>query len=442
MEILLEKKDELNATLKVSMTEADYQPKVVAKLKEYSKTASMKGFRPGKVPQSLMQKMYGKSILVDEINNMLSTGITDYIKENKLEILGDPLPNTKEEGAIDWETQKDFQFYYDLGLVPDFSYDLKTLKINKYEILVDKEVLDTTLNNVKKQFGKSVNPDTSVEGDSLYCEITSPSGVSSKGEIYLERVVKQYLPLFINKSKGAIVETEISSLFEEAHVLAHLMGVKTEEAAELVGKYKFEIININRKEDAEIGQELFDKMFGKDTVTDEATFLSKLEDTIKENYLRESEYLIGRDIKKSSVDAISFNLPQEFLKRWLLVTNQGKITEEEIGKEIEQYLKELKWNLIKNRLAKDFELNVSYAEVLDAAKNNLKRQFGGMEFSAEMEESITKIVESQLQQDKGKAYMQTLDELLTHKVTNLISSQANMSDKKITVKEFEKIISE
>ena len=442
MEIVIEKKDALNAKLKVSMTEADYQPKVAAKLKEYSKTASLKGFRPGKVPASLMQKMYGKSILVDEINNMLSTGITEYIKENKIEILGDPLPETKDDGAIDWDNQKEFQFAYDLGLVPEFSYDLKSLTIPKYEISSDQEAIANTLKNAKQEFGTTINPEASAAGDTLSCEITSPDGKLITGELYLVRVNPAHVAPFLGKKVDDVVGAEISSLFEEAHVLAHLLGIKSEEAAELVGKYDFKILNIKRQVEAEVNQELFDKMFGKDVVSNETDFMAKLEEYISENFKRESELLLNRDIKNSLVGSVSFDLPKDFLKRWLLITNKGKITEEQIDSEIDMYLNELKWNLIKNRIAKDFDLKVDNEEIFQAAKNSLKRQFGGMEFSADMEETINKIVESQLQQDKGKAYMQTYEEILAHKVTALVSSQVNLNDKKISVKEFEKIVSE
>lgn len=442
MEIVLERTDALNAKLKVNLTEADYQPKVAAKLKEVSKTASLKGFRPGKVPASLMQKMYGKGILVDEINNMLSTGISKYIKENKIEILGDPLPETKNDTAVDWENQKDFEFGYDLGLVPQFTYNLNALKLTKYDIAVDADAIAMTLGNAKKQFGKSVSAEIAEATDVLSCEITSPTGDVVTGDIYLERTLSKNTALFLGKKNEDVVTAEISSLFDEAHVLARVLGVKTEEAAELHGQYDFKIINIQRKEDADMNQEFFDKMFGKDAVTDEPAFMAKMEEFIKENYLRECVLLLNRNIKNSIVESIALDLPKDFLKRWLLATNQGKITEKQVEEEIDMYIKELKWNLIKNKVARDFDLKVEYAEIFDYAKNSLKRQFGGMEFSADMEETINKIVENQLQQDKGKAYMQTFEELLAHKVTTLITSQVALTDKKINIKEFEALVAE
>ncbi len=440
MEIVLEKKDALNAKLKISLNEADYKPKVDAKLKGYAKTAQLKGFRPGKVPTTVIQKMYGKGVLVEEINGLLSNTINDYIKTNSINILGDPLPEEQSDHAIDWDNQTEFQFGYDLGLVPEFTYELKNLKLNRYEISIDKKAVETTLDNVKKQFGKSTNPEISEAGDALYCEITAPNGEVKSGLLYLERVNKKHVAPFIGKKKEDVVEAEISSLFEEAHVLAHLLGLKTEEAAELHGKYSFKINNINRNEDAEMNQELFDKTFGKDTVTDEAAFKTKLEETIVENYKRESEQLLRRDIKLAAVENISFDLPNDFLKRWLLVTNQGKITMEQIDSEYDMYLKELKWNLIKNRIAKDHGLTVEEAEILQYAKENIIRQFGNMQLTPEMDETLTKIAENQLKQDKGRNYMKAYEEILAEKVSALASGQVKVSEKKISVEEFEKIV--
>lgn len=442
MEIVLERTDALNAKLKVNVAQADYLPKVAAKLKEVSKTASLKGFRPGKVPASLMQKMYGKGILVDEINNMLSSGISEYIKENKIEILGDPIPETKNDAAIDWENQKDFEFGYELGLVPVFTYNLNALKLTKYEIAVDADAIAMTLNNAKKQFGKSVSAEIVVATDAITCGITSPTGYEVIGDVYLERMVAKNVAQFVGKKVDDVVTTEISTLFEEAHLLARVLGIKTEEAAEYHGQYKFRIIKIERMEDAEVNQEFFDKMFGKDVVTDEPAFMAKLEEFIKENYLRECELLLNRDIKNAMVESIDLELPKDFLKKWLLITNQGKITAAQIDQEIDMYIKELKWNLIKNKVAKDFELKVEYSEIFETAVNSLKRQFGGMEFSADMEDAVKKIVEGQLQQDNGKAYMQTYEELLVNKVITLINSQLSLSNKKINIKEFETLVAQ
>ena len=176
MDITLEKKNPTEASIKVNLTEADYQPKVQEKLKEYSKKAQIKGFRPGKVPPALIRKMYGKSIMIDEINHMLSHSVNDYIKENKLQILGEPLPVTENADKIDWDNQKNFDFQFEIGLVDEFTYSLDDKKVTRYEIKVDDDSIADTLKNLQEQYGKMINPETSEEGDLIFGELTQVEG--------------------------------------------------------------------------------------------------------------------------------------------------------------------------------------------------------------------------------------------------------------------------
>lgn len=177
MEITLEKQSATNATLKVNLNESDYRPKVAEKVKEYSKKVQLKGFRPGKVPTSLVEKMYGKSILVDEINQILSDSITKYIRENKLPIIGEPLPDSEKTENINWETQKEFEFNYNLGLVPEFNLDLSpNVKLTKNNIKIEDKVVNETLENLKNQFGQSTNPEVSAEGDFIYGDLKEENG--------------------------------------------------------------------------------------------------------------------------------------------------------------------------------------------------------------------------------------------------------------------------
>ena len=174
MEITLNKKSSTEATIKITLKEADYQPKVEEKVKDFSKKANIKGFRQGKVPASVIKRMYGKTILVDEINHILTHSINDYIKENKINVLGDPLPDLEKTGSIDWDNQKDFDFEYNIGMVEEIPYDIsKKQKVTEYQIKVDDDTLNDTLENIKNQFGKMTNPEESAEGDILFGETPS-----------------------------------------------------------------------------------------------------------------------------------------------------------------------------------------------------------------------------------------------------------------------------
>jgi trigger factor len=439
LEITLEKKDSTNATIKVNLTESDYQPKVVEKVKAYSKKAQLKGFRPGKVPTSLIEKMYGKSILVDEINNLLIDSLNSYIKENNLPIIGDPLPETEKESGIDWENQKNFEFNYNIGLIPEFQYDLSGVKLDEVEIGVDESIVTETLNNLRSQFGKMTTAQMVEQGDSVFGTLQF-NGETKDVTIDLTKTQKGIAEKFNSKKQGDVIVFDIQNLFDDSAVLAYTLGASNEEVSKITGEVSFTIITINRPEKAELNQDFYDKIFGVGTVTTEDEFLKKLKDTVQENYTKESEFLFKRDLQTTLLDTIQIDLPNEFLKKWLLISNQGKITEEQIEKEYDFYLKELKWTLIKNRIAKDHTLKVENEEVLAKSKEMFLQQLGGMAVRPEMEETINNIANNYLKQDKGKNYIKIYEEALEQKIFSFIRDKITIHKKKISVEEFKKLI--
>ena len=360
MDITLDKKSSTEASIKVTLKESDYQPNVEEKVKEYAKKATIKGFRPGKVPPSLVKKMYGKSIVVEEINNILSKSLSDYIKKEEIELIGEPLPNMEEAAKIDWDNQKEFEFNYSIGMVDDFTYDLsKKQKINSYSIELDKKGLEETLNNVKKQFGTTTNPEVSEAEDAFYGEISQVDGeLSHEGLVSWSDLDKKAHKLFKGVKPGDVIEFEVEKTFADAHALSHVLSISEEEAKDLKGKFQFTVKNINRSSPAELNQELFDKVFGKDSVKDEQEFTAKVKEAVEGNYKRETDYYLRQSIIEHFVDNTTIEIPESFLKDWLLTSNEGKVTQEDIDREFADYVKSLKWDLIKNKIAKDNEIKV------------------------------------------------------------------------------------
>ena len=217
MDITLDKKDSNVASIKVKLNEADYQSKVNEKIKDYSKKAQIKGFRQGKVPQGLIKKMYGKSILVDEINHMVGHAIQDYIRDNELKILGEPIPNQQQIESVDWDNQVDFEFEYNIGLVDDFKVDLtKKVKVTEYEIDVNDKVIDQTIDDVRSQFGKMTNPEVSEEGDLLYGTLTQEGTDFSHDTTFDPSVLtKTNAKKFVGKKKGDVIALDLGKLFKE-----------------------------------------------------------------------------------------------------------------------------------------------------------------------------------------------------------------------------------
>lgn len=443
MEITLNKKSSTEAVIKISLKEADYQPKVEEKVKEYSKKVDIKGFRKGKVPTGVIKNMYGKSILVDEINHMISHGLNDYIKDNKLNIIGEPLPNRDQENTIDWDTQSDFDFEYNIGLVDEFELDLsKKQKITRHEIKVDKKVIDETITNLKEQYGDMTNPEVSEERDSLYGAFTqSEAELNSNGVIELKELGKKDVKKFIGLKKGDKISIDPHKLFSSDANIAQVLGIEVDKAKELKGEVEFEVVNVNRKTPAEINQVFFDKIFGKDVVKDEKEFMAKVEESISKNYSKESEYLLERDIRDHFVNKIKIETPDEFLKEWLLLSNEGKFTKEQIEAEFELYLKELKWSMIRNKIAEQGKIEVKPEEIKAKAIESLAEQFGGPAVLEQLGDKMDEFADSYLKANNGENYSTVYNQVASDKVYKYVIENVTISDKKVSLDDFRKLAS-
>lgn len=445
MEITLNKKNNTEGVIKIKLTEGDYQPHVEEKVKDYSRKANIKGFRQGKVPSGVIKKMFGKSILVDEINHLLSHKLSDYIKDNKLKILGDPLPNQEKAKQIDWDTQKDFEFEYQIGMVEDFSYEVSSkVKVKSYPIDVDKNTIDETLTDLKKRFGKVSDPETSEADDNLFGELRAKEGDFKKEHAFIaiEKVEKKEQKKFIGLKKDEEVEFEVSKIFSEDAQVAQLLGVSDEEAKAAKGKYIFKVTNISRVEPAAVNTELFDRVFGKDVVKTEEEFITKVKETISENYKRESEHFLDHNIEDYFISNTSINLPDDFLKSWLLSSSNGEVTEEVLNKEFEHYKRGLKWDLVKNRIADDNKITVEAEEVRNKAKELIAAQFGGSAFVEQLGDRLDGIADNYLQNENGQNFMRLYNQLRGDKILKFIKDNITVEEKKVSVEEFKKIVAE
>jgi trigger factor len=444
LEITLDKKSTTEGLIKIRLTEGDYQPHVEEKVKDYARKANIKGFRQGKVPSGVIRKMFGKSILVDEINHLLSHKLSDYIKENNLKILGDPLPDHEKAQTIDWDVQKDFEFEYQIGLVEDFSYDLsKKAKVKSYQIELDKKVMDETISDLKKRFGKVSYPETSEATDNLFGELREGGEVKKEQSfIAVEKIDKKEQAKFIGQQKDSEVEFEISKLSTDPKVIAQILGVDEEEAAKAKGKYTFKINTISRTEPAELNLELFDRVFGKDVVKDENEFVEKVKATIGENYKRETDHFLEHHIEDYFLDHTKINLPDGFLKSWLKTSSKGEVTDAVLDKEFSSYVRGLKWDLIKNKISDDNKLQVTADEVKAKAKDMIIAQFGGPAIAEQLGDKLDAIADNYLQNENGQNFMRLFNQLKNEKVLQFIKERITLDEKSVTVDEFKKIVEE
>jgi trigger factor len=447
MEITLDRSTDVNAVLRIKLQPADYKAEFDKKLREYGRKASVKGFRPGTVPPALLRKMYGKGLLIDEVNELLQKTLSNYIREHKLPVVGDPIPNREQADAIDWDTQQEFDFSYELGLASEFNIDLSHLPtVYRYEIDAAGTEVNETIDRLRQQFSGHQHADTIAEEDTVYGDLqqlTEATGepLATKTALPLKQMAPETLPLFVGKAKNDTVTFDMVQAFPDEKSRALATGVDKDEAAGLTGEFSFTVEDITRTAPGELNQEFFDKVLGVGEVETEADFRAKVLDVIKENYAREAANLVRLDAEKALLDTVPINLPDEFLKRWLLQVNEGKFTPEQIEEQYPDFTKSVKLQLIKNRLAEDTDIKVEFAEVMEITKQMVRQQFGfgnGMSGMPQMEETIEKIAKQYLMDEKnnGENYTRTFNQAYDDKVMAYVQEQIQPQPKTISVDEF------
>jgi len=447
MNITKENIDDLNAVLKVKIEKADYDDKVETVLKDYRKKATIKGFRPGMVPIGLIKKMYGRAVQIDEINKVVTDNIQKYLADEKLEILGDPLPKADERESIDFDTQEDFTFSFEIGLTPEVDLILsKKNKVNEYDIAIDKKMRNDYLENYTRRYGELKKADLTEEKDVIKGRIEAidnegnilPDGPSvdetSLGiDIIKDHKIKEE---FIGKSLGDTIDFDIKKAYPNDTEIAGILHKKKEEVENLEGKYRFTVNDISRFYPAELGQELYNKIFGEGVINTEEEFMQKIEDEIRVNLKRESDFKIMMDIKALAMEKTELQLPEEFLKRWLLRVNE-KTTEEQIEKEFDNFRKDLKWQLIRNKVARDNDVKITEEELQKEAENITRYQFQQYGLFYATEEQISNYAKETLKREEDAKRI--ADKILEEKVIVLMKELVKIESKEVTVEEFNKL---
>ncbi|WP_439585406.1 trigger factor [Dyadobacter bucti] len=441
MEVLLEKNSPTLASLKVKLSKDDYQPKVDKTIKDYSKRVNLKGFRPGKVPSHVIQRMYGKSILVDEVNNLLSNAVSSYIRENKLQVVGDPVPDREKAESVNWDSPSDFEFSYNLGVATDFEVNLSELPaVKRYTINVDDAEQTKTIESLRERFAETTHPETSEAGDILYGELKQESSeFTTRTAIPTKQLNDESLAKFIGAKKDDVITFDIQKTFKDEAAIAHVTGKKKEDTAELSGDFTLVVEDVTRQAPSELNQEFFDKVLGAGQVESEEQFNEKLLEIIKGNYERETEALLRRDIEQSLLDNIAIELPGDFLKNWLQKTNEGKFTREQIEEQFGDFQKSLKLSLIKNKIADTEGIKVEYPEILEFTRNMVKGQFGIYGDDENMKETIDRVAQGYLADKERDNYTSVFNQVFDNKVLDVIRNQVSTDEQTVEVSEFEKL---
>jgi trigger factor len=431
------------ANLTVEVGEEDYKGLVDKKLKEYAKTAQVKGFRPGHVPLQYIKSIYGKGVLVDEVIKIASDEVNKTITDNKLNVVGEPTP--KEDAyKIDWSAQKEFVFEYEIGFASDFTVDLEKLPVlTQYEIQPSEKQVNDTVEDLKNRFGVETEPEEAEIGDIIFGKLSQESTeFMFQSGIPTDKVKEESQKLFVGLEKGSSLKLDIQSIFNSDKELGFATGKSDEDAAALQGEFEFVVEKITRIKPSELTQELFDKVLGPGKASNEEEFLSQLTEIIKGNYNRESDFLLDFDVDKMLIDSTSIELPTEFLKKWLVEINQGKATVEDVEKEYEAIARGLKLDLIRTEIAKQNDLKIQYDDVLEEVKNEIRGYFGQQGGFEGMEEFIDSMAKKQLGEKNNEATKKHYEKAFGRKVLNFVKDKVKKETKSVMVEEFNEIASE
>lgn len=434
MQITKEQIDALNAVVTVEISKDDYSDKVEKILNDYRKQANIPGFRKGHVPMGLIKKQYGKAVLVDEVNKLLQDNLNKYLTEEKLDVLGNPLP--KQQDNFNWDAE-DFAFEFELGLAPDFEVTLKSKKaITHYKIVADKKMIDEQVDRMRKQFGKMVSK-TEVEAS----DEVSGTFVNEAEEIDNKAVVEMSSlksKKAVNGLKGKKVGDEVilksKGLYKEDFVLAGSLGIDKERADGLNVDLKFTIDEINERIPAELDQELFDKLYGKDVITSESDLRKRIKEDAEKQFEQQSDQKLLNDVTERLIETTKFDLPTEFLKKWIQLTGEKPLSEDEANDEFERSEKGLRYQLIEGKIIKKYNIELEFEELKDFARDNVKTQmaqYGHLNPSdEELDGIIARIMSNQ---DEVKRLS---EQLMSQKLLKLYKEEANLKEKEVTYDNF------
>lgn len=448
MKITENRIDELNATIKIELVKEDYITEVDKTLKDFQKRAAIDGFRKGKVPMGVVRKMYGKSVLVDELNKKISSSLHDYLKEKNVDILGEPLPSLQDGEEQDLD-KENFEFLYDIAYQPDMNVDMtKREKIPYYKIIVTEEMMNKQIEYVCKSNGEMQDVDTIEDGEYITADIVElEAGKPKEGGIVREDVSMSIEHMKDEASKEAFKGKKLDEKVIFNPILAYpnktdlssMLGISKEELDNISSEFEVTIKTAKRHFSAKLDQELFDKLYGEGNVTTEADFRDKIKEDIDNQLLSNSEYRFTIDARdkliKKNEEVV---LPEAFLKRWIMATNEN-IKEEEVEADFEGYREEFKWQMIKNAIIKKYEIKLGEEDIKLSARALAAAQLQQYGLFGLTDEQLDGFAVRLLEDEKQRTglYEKTKDD----KVFETVKEHIKMEEKEISKEDFEKLFS-
>jgi len=443
MQIKQSELKDLMAVVSITIEPADYQEEVAKQLKQMRQKAQMPGFRPGMVPAGLVKKMYGKGVLADVLNKKVGEGLQKHIEDNKLNILGEPLPNNELTDQIDLDNQDTFTFAFDIAVAPEFDAKLTGKnKLTEYVIEVTDEMVQNQVVAYTERYGEYSQAEEVAEGDIVKGIAKQVDGdIVKEGAILNPGYMKQKTQQkkFMGAKVGAIITFNPAKAFGSEVEVSSMLGITKEQAAELKSDFTFEIQEITRHTPAKIDGELFAKVYGENAIKDEAEFRAKIREEIEANMAEDSKYKFGLDAKEAimkKMEKVAF--PEAFLKRWVLETNE-KMTQEELDKDFDKMLEELKWHLAKDQLMKEYKIDVQKEEVEAYAKEVARMQFMQYGLMHIDDQYLTNYANEMLKQENQLRGI--VERVAENKIYAALKGIVKLEQKKVSHEEFGKLFS-
>ena len=425
--------DKLNSVLSVEIQKKDYESNVDKVLKDYRKRANIPGFRKGHTPIGLIKKQYGMSVKVDEINKLMQKGLSDYLNTEKLAILGNPIPVEKNE--IDWNSDV-LAFDFEIGLSPEFDVNLKNKKaIPSFEIDVDKKMIDDQIKNIQNQYGKLVSRDKVEDGFEINGTFSNEEfEVENKSNFKLENIKgKSNKEILSNLKLGESIDLKTKGLFKNESDLSFHLKLN-DENKDKIKTVNFSLNEINERQPADLDQELFDKLFGKDSVKTVTELKKKLKSDAESNFVNQTDQKLLNDVTEYLIENTKFNLPDEFLKKWMQTAGEKKLSVVEAESEYEKSEKGLRYQLIEAKLIEQNDIKIDPSQIKNFAKELIKsqmKQYGQNNPDEKELESISQRILSNKEEVKRIS-----DQLLSKKLIELFKSNLKFKNNKVTYDKF------
>ena len=449
MNVSFQNIDKVSALLTVKLEKADYQEKVDKSLKTFRQKAQIPGFRKGMVPMSLVKKMYGKSVVAEEVNKLLSEKVYDYIKSNNINMLGEPMPNEEKQQVIDFDTMDDFEFVFDIALAPEFKAEVSSSdKVDYYTIevtdaMVDNQVKAYTQRNGKYEQVAAYEDNDMLKG--LIAELdengnTKEGGIQVEGAVLMPSYMKndEQKAIFANAKVNDVLVFNPNTAYDgHAAEIASLLKIEKEAAAEVKSDFSFQVEEITRFVSGELNQEIFDQVFGEGVVKTEEEFRAKIKESIAEQLVADSDYKFLIDARKMLMEKVGkLEFPDALLKRVMLLNNREK-GEEFVAENYDKSIEKLTWHLIKEQLVKDNEIKVEQEDVIKMAKEATKGQFAQYGMMTVPEDILENYAQEMLKKKENVDGL--VGRVVEAKLATALKAKVTLNNKTVPMEEFNKM---